>query len=130
MKLRSSISAFLLVVATAASASPAKVHRVKNVMRLDGDVSRLESILQTTQNRSLPRSSLLPTANEANMLANRIWAGVHRSYRGRASAVDAATQLRMHIRAMHKAAANGDVAGVQLHAREALPFAYRIDDLR
>src|SRR6266542_1631658 len=97
--------------------------------RIANDVDRLESILATLQNTNLPQSSLMRTANEANMLANRIWANSRLSLRGRAGAVDAATQLRMHIREMHKAAASGDTAGVQLHAREALPFAVRIDDL-
>jgi hypothetical protein len=103
--------------------------KAKKFARLDSDVNRLESILATTQNVNLPPSSLKSVANEANALANRIWAGVHKSFRGQPNAIDAATQLRAHIRLMHKAAASGDAAGVQLHAREALPFAYRLDDL-
>lgn len=101
----------------------------KKVARIGSDVNRLESILATTQNANLPSSSLKSVANEANALANRIWADVHKSLRGQSNAIDAATQLQAHIRMMHKAAASGDTAGVQLHAREALAFAYRLDDL-
>jgi hypothetical protein len=103
--------------------------KAKKFERLNSDVNRLESILATTQNVNLPPSSLKSVANEANALANRIWADVHKSFRGQPNAIDAATQLRAHIRLMHKAAASGDAAGVQRHAREALPFAYRLDDL-
>lgn len=98
-----------------------------NLATINSQVNRLESILATTQDANLPQSSLMRVANEANMLASRIWSGVHRSMR-RTDTMTAATQLRMHIREMRKAAASGDVAGVQMHAREALPYAYRIDE--
>ncbi len=106
-----------------------EVHTGKraNLATIDSQVNRLESILATAQDQNLPQSSLMRVANESNMLANRIWSGVRRHLR-RTDAMDAATQLRMHIREMHKAAASGDTAGVQLHAREALPYAYRIDE--
>jgi|SRR5581483_5318807 len=149
MRFRSWISVLLLAISSTALAQTkvirhettikqpdARVSRVSvktvrraKVTRLESDVSRLESILITTQNANLPSSSLRPAANEANMLANRIWADVHHSYRGKSTAIKDATQLRMHIREMHAAAVKRDTAGVQMHAKAALPFAYRIDDL-
>jgi hypothetical protein len=53
------------------------------------------------------------------------------------SSDDRAAERRRHViqnhhvrfRTVDQAAASGDVAGVQLHAREALPLAYQIDDL-
>ncbi len=105
--------------------------KAKRLVRINNDVNRLESILATAENApaTLSRPSLLQVANEANMLANRIWANVHSSLRGRSDAVNAAAQLRMHIREMHKAAASGSASGVSMHAREALPFAVRIDEI-
>ncbi len=103
----------------------------RRASRINNDVNRLESILATAQNApvTLSKPSLKRVANEANMLANRILANVRTTMRGRSDAVSAATQLRMHVREMHKAAAKGNAAGVRLHAREALPFALRIDSL-
>jgi hypothetical protein len=108
-----------------------EVHRAKSkkLARINADVNRLESILATIQNRTLPSTSLKSTANEANVLASRIYANVHSSLRGNSDAVNAATQLRMHIREMCKAAAAGNAAGVQSHARESLPFAARLDSI-
>jgi hypothetical protein len=115
---------------TLSNVSVQKVRGAKStrLARIDSDVKRLESILTTAQNAGLQRSSLKSLANEANMLANRIRANVQRAFRGNSDVINAATQLRMHVREMHKAATKGDTAGVQMHAREALPFALRIDD--
>jgi hypothetical protein len=66
-------------------------------------------------------------ANEANSLANRIWADAHKLPNRAAAA--AASDLRMHVREMHKAAERGDAAGVRLHAGQALTFATRLDSM-
>jgi hypothetical protein len=63
-------------------------------------------------------------ANEANTLANRLYARTSRSAKARR----AATDLRMHVREMRAAALKGDAAGARRHAGEALPFAYRLID--
>ena len=108
-----------------------KIKQVSNkkVARINTDVNRLESILATAQNSSVafPRPTLTRIANEANNLANRIWADAHKL--PNAAAVAAASDLRMHVREMHKAAASGDAAGVRMHAGQALSFALRLDGL-
>jgi hypothetical protein len=101
----------------------------KRVARINTDVNRLESILATAQNSSVafPQPTLTRIANEANSLANRIWADAHKL--PNAAAVAAASDLRMHVREMHKAAASGDAAGVRMHAGQALSSAVRLDGL-
>jgi hypothetical protein len=99
------------------------------VARINTDVNRLESILVTAQNSAIafPKPTLTRVANEANSLANRIWADAHKL--PNRAAVAAATDLRMHVREMHKAAEKGDAAGVRLHAGQALTFAARLDSM-
>ena len=52
----------------------------KKVTRINNDVNRLESILVTAQNSAIafPKPTLTKVANEANSLANRIWADAHK----------------------------------------------------
>ena len=103
----------------------------KRVARINTDVNRLESILVTAQNSAIafPKPTLTKVANEANSLANRIWADVRSAHMTNTQALGVASDLRMHVREMHKAAANGDAAGVRLHAGQALTFAARLDGM-
>lgn len=110
-------------------AREAKRANPKRVARINMDVNRLESILVTAQNSAIafPKPTLTKVANEANSLANRIWADAHKL--PNRAAVAAASDLRMHVREMHKAAEKGDAAGVRLHAGQALTFAARLDSM-
>src|SRR2546426_88360 len=101
----------------------------KKIARINSDVNRLESILVTAQNSAIafPKPTLTKVANEANSLANRIWANAHKL--PNRAAVAAARDLRMHVREMHNAAEKGDAAGVRLHAGQALTFATRLDSM-
>ena len=103
----------------------------KKIARINSDVNRLESILVTAQNSAIafPKPTLTKVANEANSLANRIWADVRSAHMTNTQAFGVASDLRMHVREMHKAAANGDAAGVRLHAGQALTFAARLDGM-
>ena len=103
----------------------------KKIARINSDVNRLESILVTAQNSAIafPKPTLTKVANEANSLANRIWADVRSAHMTNTQALGVASDLRMHVREMHKAAANGDAAGVRLHAGQALTFAARLDGM-
>jgi hypothetical protein len=103
-----------------------KVVNTDRAVRINNDVNRLESILATAQNAPA-NLSLNRTATEADILANRILNNVRTTLKGRPDALNAAKQLRMHVREMRKAAASGNVVSVKMHAREALPFALRID---
>jgi hypothetical protein len=99
------------------------------IVRVNNDVNRLESILATTQNSAIafPQPTLTRVANEANALANRIFANARRIRRPGAAAT--ARELRMQVREMHAAAARGDAAAVRLHAGQALNFAVRLDGM-
>ncbi|HEY8130250.1 MAG TPA: hypothetical protein VII12_00035 [Thermoanaerobaculia bacterium] len=101
----------------------------KRVVRINNDVNRLESILATAQNSAIafPQPTLTRVANEANMLANRIFANA--KHLKRSDALATARDLRMHTREMHKSAVRGDAAGVRLHAGQALSFAVRLDNI-
>ena len=103
----------------------------KKIARINSDVNRLESILVTAQNSAIafPKPTLTKVANEADSLANRIWADVRSAHMTNTQALGVASDLRMHVREMHKAAANGDAAGVRLHAGQALTFAARLDGM-
>ena len=103
----------------------------RRVARINTDVSRLESILVTAQNSAIafPKPTLTKVANEANSLANRIYADVHNAHMTNTEALTTARDLRMHVREMHKAAEKGDAAGVRLHAGQALTFATRLDSM-
>jgi len=87
---------------------------------VSGDAGRLAAILADAQNTKVNFSgdAWRVTANEANALANRIYA---RSG-GRAEARD----LRTHVRQMHDAALKGDADGARSHAGMAAPFAYKL----
>jgi len=112
-------------------AREAKRANPKRVARINMDVNRLESILVTAQNSAIafPKPTLTKVANEANSLANRIYADVHNAHMTNTEALTTARDLRMHVREMHKAAEKGDAAGVRLHAGQALTFATRLDSM-
>ena len=86
------------------------------------DATRLAAILSDVQNQrvTFTGDAWRVTANEANVLANRIYAGAG----GRAPAKD----LRMHVRQLREAALKGDASGARSQASEALPFAYQVID--
>ncbi len=104
---------------------------VNRVIIINNDVNRLESLLATTQTTAvvIPQPTLIRVGNEANVLAIRISTNVRTALRSNPDALTAARMLKMHIREMRAAAARGDLAAAQLHAREALPFAIRLDGL-
>ena len=85
------------------------------------DATRLAALLNDSQNTANFSDATWKTvANEANMLANRIYSGSG----GRAPAKD----IRSHVREMREAALKGDAAGARSHASLALPFVYQIID--
>jgi hypothetical protein len=103
----------------------------KKIARINSDVNRLETILVTARDSAIafPKPTLTKVANEANSLANRIWADVRSAHMTNTEALAVARDLRMHVREMHKAAASGNAAGVRLHAGQALSFATRLDGM-
>lgn len=107
---------FLLCALPLFAAPPAKT-------RVYNDSTRLASLLHDAQSKaSLTPASWKVIANEANALANRIYANA----RGEARPI--ARDARTHVREMHHAAMAGDAAGAQSHAGMALPFVYRLID--
>jgi cytoskeletal protein RodZ len=93
-----------------------------NRTRVWNDATRLAAILTDAQDTKVTFSAdaWRVTANEANMLANRIYA----SSGGRSPAGD----LRKHIREMRDAALKGDADGARSHASLAMPFATQLID--
>jgi hypothetical protein len=87
--------------------------------------TRLASLLSDTQgSATITPAGWKAIANEANAMANKLYAATSSSAAARKLARDA----RMHVREMHKAAMKGDAAGAKSHAAEALPFVYRLID--
>ena len=86
------------------------------------DSTRLAAILSDVQNDRMNFSAdaWKVTVNEANTLANRIYANTG----GRSQA----KELRAHVRLMREAALKGDAAGARQHASEAAPFADQLSD--
>jgi hypothetical protein len=99
------------------------------IARINMDVNRLESLLATAQNSTVvfAKPTLTRVANEANSLANRIFANTRKIRRADAAAT--ARSLRMHVREMHAAAAMGDAPAVRVHAGQALSLAVRLDGM-
>lgn len=105
-----------LIFATAAAAQDAP----RNA-RVFNDATRLAALLHDLQVDVPVTEAMWRTiANEANVLANRIYA------RTRGDGRTAARDLRMHVREMRAAAMRGNAAEARRHAREALPFAHRV----
>jgi hypothetical protein len=106
-----------VVTTTTKKKAPAGMSRT----RVRNDASRLAAILSDAQNKaSFPAAAWKVTANEANSLANHIYA----SSGGRKEA----KELRTHVQQMREAALKGDADGAREHASEALPYAYELID--
>ena len=87
------------------------------------DATRIGALLRDLQTEVTLSPALWRTiGNEANTLANRLYARTSRN----AEARRAATSLRVHVRELRAAALRGDAAGARRHAAEALPFAYAL----
>ncbi len=96
-------------------------------VRVQRDVNQIQPLLlSASRAANVESNAWLRVANEANMLANRIRANAKTSRS--TAAINAATELRTHVREMHKAVVSGDSAGAREHARMALPFTYILDD--
>jgi len=87
--------------------------------RAHNDAERLASLLHDVQaSTSVNMSDTMwrTIANEANTLANRIYANTRGTTHG------AARDARAHVREMRAAALKGDAAGARSHAGMAMPF--------
>lgn len=88
------------------------------------DATRLAALLSDVQHTgNFEPATWKVVANEANMLANRIYAGASGK-----TAKAAAKDLRTHVRQMRDSAMGGDASGARQHANEAQPFVYQIID--
>jgi hypothetical protein len=88
------------------------------------DATRLAALLSDAQqNVNVSANTWKVVANEANTLANRIYAGSSGK-----TAKAAARDLRTHVRQFRDSAMSGDAAGARTHAAEAQPFVYQIID--
>jgi hypothetical protein len=116
MKTARWILVLLCFTALPAFAQKARVHDYS---------TRLASLLADTQgNATIGPAGWKAIANEANALANKLYAAAHVSAKARGLARDA----RAHVREMHKAAMKGDAAGAKAHAAMALPFVNQLID--
>ena len=85
--------------------------------------TRLASLLADTQGKAtMSAASWKAIANEANSLANKLYASAGAKTRSDAK------EARTHVREMHKAAMKGDADGAKSHAGMALPYVYKIID--
>lgn len=100
----------------------------KEIARVGRDVQRLESILANVKTSAkLSDKSWKSFANEADMLANRIYANV-KSATTEKSPIHAAEQLRTHVQNMKKEAAKRDYRSTRRHAERALSVAAQLDE--
>ena len=87
--------------------------------------TRLAALLSDTQgSANISPAGWKAIANEANALANKLYAATHVNKTARGLARDA----RAHVREMHKAAMKGDAAGAKAHAAMAMPFVHKLID--
>jgi hypothetical protein len=87
--------------------------------RAHNDATRLASLLhdvQASSNVTMSDKMWRTIANEANTLANRIFASTSGATK------TAARTARMHVREMRVFALRGDAAAARKHAGEAMPF--------
>ena len=83
--------------------------------------TRLAALLQDTQGKAtLNADTWKKIANEANALANKLYASTSGKWRTDAK------EARTHVREMHAAAMKGDADGAKAHAGMALPYVYKI----
>ncbi len=98
-------------------------HKAKTSVSASADATRLAALLQDTQaNVTLSDATWKTVANEANVLANRLYLSTHGAAR------KAAGEARTHVHEMHAAALKGDAAGAKSHSGLALPFVYQVID--
>lgn len=121
--MRKLATAMVLIIATfaipATAATSTKTTKAK--ARVAADTTRLAAILSDVQHTArFDSATWKTTVNEANTLANRIYANTG----GRSQA----RELRKHVRAMRASAMKGDADEARHHAMEALPFAYALID--
>jgi hypothetical protein len=102
--------------------------KTKEIARVERDVQRLESLLASVKTSAkLSEKSWKSVANEANMLAERIYANV-KSATTEKNAVRDAEKLRTHVQNMRKEAERGNYRNTQRHAARALTVATRLDE--
>lgn len=107
----------LLIVALCLLVTP--LAAATKTERAHNDALRLASLLhdvQASTSVNLSEAMWRTIANEANTLANRVYANTKGATRA------AARELRMHVREMRASAMKGDAAGARRHASEAMPF--------
>jgi len=110
----------------AKATKPVKI-KTKQIARVEHDVNQLEPLLVgVNTTATINNNTWMRLANEANMLANRIYANT-KSAKASADVVVAARELRAHVRMFRTQVQMGDLAGARVHAQEALTLAYRID---
>ena len=110
------------------TAAPTKKATSKERARVEKDVQRLESLLANVKtSANLSAKSWKSAANEANALADRIYANV-KSATGQKDTVRAAEQLRTHVQNMKKEAYKGDYRQTKRHADRALSVAAHLDE--
>ncbi|HET7710684.1 MAG TPA: hypothetical protein VFL80_02015 [Thermoanaerobaculia bacterium] len=113
---------WLLVLSCVLLVTPSLLAKPKNA-RVCNDAARISALLLDAQSgAAIVEAGWKTTVNEANMLANRIYA---RSG-GAKAARSAARDLRMHVRMMRKEALAGNAAEARRHAAEAIPFAHTL----
>ncbi len=106
---------------TTASSKKTTKATAANHTKVWNDSTRLAAILSDVQNKmNYSADAWKVTVNEANVLANRIYANTG----GRSQA----RELRMHVREMREAALKGDAESARTHAAEAAPFANELMD--
>ena len=109
-------------------AKPATKAHKKEIARVGRDVQRLESILANVKTSAkLSDKSWKSATNEANDLANRIYANVKLATTERTT-VRAAEQLRTHVHKMKKEAEQRDYRRTRRHAEAALSVAAQLDE--
>lgn len=102
-----------------------KVKKSASVTRIWNDSTRLQALLLDVNSSAMVSAAGWRTvANEANAVANRLYANSGSWAAARPIARDA----RLHVREMHAAALKGDAAGARAHAKMALPFVNQLVD--
>jgi len=101
--------------------------KTKKVLFVQRDINQLEPLLVGVNSTATINSETwMRLANEANMLANRIYANT-RSTPASAEVINAARDLRTQVQMFRTEVRTGNMAGARVHAQEALTLAYRID---
>jgi hypothetical protein len=93
--------------------------------RVHDYATRLAALLADTQGKAtIGPAAWKALANEANSLANKLYAFAAVNAKARGLARDA----RTHVRELKKAADKGDADGAKSHAAQALPYVYQLID--